>query len=100
MQYLNKTVLAGGVVYPAGTPATEELLDRIQPKHWDGTPETPVEPAPNASEQEQGQEAEVADEPVVEMTPEEQAAAEANAAAPEVTPQPKRARGRAKAQGS
>lgn len=34
---LNKSVLAGGVVYPAGTPATPELAEIIvNPNHWEG----------------------------------------------------------------
>lgn len=34
---LSRTVVAGGVVYPAGTPATPELEERItNPDHWSG----------------------------------------------------------------
>lgn len=35
---LKQTVLAGGVIYPAGTPATVELEDKIPAKFWDGDP--------------------------------------------------------------
>lgn len=36
---LNQTVFAGGVVYPAGTAATDELEEKIpNPAHWDGDP--------------------------------------------------------------
>jgi hypothetical protein len=40
MRRLNKTVLAGGVVYAAGTPAGEipEHVT-IRAQHWDGDPE-------------------------------------------------------------
>lgn len=35
---LNRTVLAGGVIYPAGTPATDELEDAISnPEFWSGS---------------------------------------------------------------
>lgn len=34
---LNQTVLAGGVVYPAGTAETKELAEKItNPAHWTG----------------------------------------------------------------
>lgn len=37
MRKLNKTVLAGGVVYSAGTPATPELEGLVtDPDHWEG----------------------------------------------------------------
>jgi len=45
---LSKTVLAGGVVYPAGTPATEELEAKISAKFWIGSDPEP-EPAPKRS---------------------------------------------------
>lgn len=36
---LNRFVTAGGVVYPAGTVATADLLQRIpNPEYWDGEP--------------------------------------------------------------
>lgn len=36
---LNRTVLAGGVIYPAGTEATDELEKAItNPAYWDGNP--------------------------------------------------------------
>lgn len=33
---LNKSVVAGGVVYPAGTAATPELREVIADRHWAG----------------------------------------------------------------
>lgn len=40
MRQLNKTVLAGGVVYPAGSPATPELEAAVtNPDNWTGEPE-------------------------------------------------------------
>lgn len=47
MRALNKTVLAGGKIYPAGTPATEELEALVtNPDHWEsGDPEASDEPA-------------------------------------------------------
>lgn len=40
MRKLNKTVVAGGVVYPAGTAATPEIESAItNPDHWDGEAE-------------------------------------------------------------
>lgn len=39
MRCLNRAVVAGGVVYPAGTAATPELEEQIpNPAHWDGDP--------------------------------------------------------------
>lgn len=39
MRHLNKTVVSGGVVYPAGTAATPDLEKRVKnPAHWDGDP--------------------------------------------------------------
>ncbi|WP_232676684.1 hypothetical protein [Nocardioides sp. R-C-SC26] len=38
-QALSKTVVAGGVVYPVGTPATKELLRKIDARHWEGEPD-------------------------------------------------------------
>lgn len=35
---LKHAVVAGGVVYPAGTAATPELEKRIPAKHWVGEP--------------------------------------------------------------
>lgn len=35
---LTQAVIAGGVVYPAGTPATAELEKAIPAKFWDGEP--------------------------------------------------------------
>lgn len=34
MAQLNRTVVAGGVMYPAGTPETPELRELINDKHW------------------------------------------------------------------
>ncbi len=44
MSALNRTVLAGGVVYPAGTEATDDLLAKIpNPRLWgEGSDETSV----------------------------------------------------------
>lgn len=47
MRHLAYTVVAGGVIYPAGTPATPELLALIADRHWAGTePTEPTEPRP------------------------------------------------------
>jgi len=35
-QHLKQSVLAGGVIYSAGTPATDELLEKIPSEFWDG----------------------------------------------------------------
>lgn len=44
MRRLNKAILAGGVVYPAGTAATPELEAVItNPAHWDGDPDPAAE---------------------------------------------------------
>lgn len=41
---LSRTVVAGGVVYPAGTAATPELEKKItNPAHWTGDPEPTTE---------------------------------------------------------
>lgn len=43
---LNKTVLSGGVVYPAGQAETPELAAAItNPEHWDGEPDPDIEAA-------------------------------------------------------
>lgn len=43
---LNKTVLSGGVVYPAGQAETPELAVAItNPEHWDGEPDPDIEAA-------------------------------------------------------
>lgn len=44
MRVLAKTVVAGGVKYSAGTPATPELLELIHERHW--TTEDQASPAP------------------------------------------------------
>lgn len=36
MRVLKTTVVAGGVLYPAGTPATADLVDLIAERHWAG----------------------------------------------------------------
>lgn len=48
---LNRTVVAGGVIYPAGTASSDELREKIpNSAHWDegGDPE-PTEPVDPAS---------------------------------------------------
>ena len=44
MMRLGTTVVAGGVLYPAGTPATRDLLDLIDGRHWVGDPADPSDP--------------------------------------------------------
>lgn len=44
MLRLGTTVVAGGVLYPAGTPATRDLLDLIDGRHWVGDPADPSDP--------------------------------------------------------
>lgn len=48
---LVKSVVTGGVVYPAGTLETDELRERIPAEFWDGKPanEVPAKSAPRKS---------------------------------------------------
>lgn len=47
---LNRSVIAGGVVYPAGTAVTDDLLAKIpDPSVWDGDVDLAIEPVDNAA---------------------------------------------------
>ena len=43
-QHLTRSVLAGGVIYSAGTPATDDLLRKIPAQFWGGEPGTAQSP--------------------------------------------------------
>ncbi len=48
---LNRSVVTGGVVYPAGTTATADLEAAIaNPEFWDGEPETTTQAAPKSTD--------------------------------------------------
>lgn len=67
---LNRTVLAGGVVYPAGTAEADVKAD-VPEKFWDGQADTSADdPEPETDPE---PEVEVEPEPEVESSPEVEA---------------------------
>lgn len=70
MRHLTKTVVAGGVVYSAGTAATPELEELLaDAKYWDGPPASLVD-APVQVEASGPAEAAGEPEPEAEAAPE------------------------------